>query len=105
MVFVFFLVISFGLWYINSLSKEIETDIRYPVKYINLPKERVIEDDSPIKLNLSLKGPGYSVLKLKVSGVNGLVVIDLSKVIYKRVSETRPLNYFIVTSGLIKSLT
>jgi hypothetical protein len=104
-VFVFFLVLSFGFWYINSLGKEIEADIRYPVKYINMPKERVIAEDSPVRLNLSLKGPGYSVLKLKVSGSKSPVVIDLSKVNYKRVPDSKVLNYFIVTSGLIKSLT
>jgi hypothetical protein len=104
-VFVFFLILSFGFWYINSLGKEIEADIRYPVEYINIPKERVIAEDSPVRLNLSLKGPGYSVLKLKVSGSKAPVVIDLSKVNYKKVPESKIPNYFIVTSGLIKSLT
>jgi hypothetical protein len=104
-VFVFFLILSFGFWYINSLGKEIEADIRYPVEYINMPKERVIAEDSPVRLNLSLKGPGYSVLKLKVSGSKTPVVIDLSKVNYKKVPDSKILNYFIVTSGLIKSLT
>jgi len=104
-VFVFFLVLSFGFWYINSLGKEIEADIRYSIEYINMPKERVIADDSPVRLNLSLKGPGYSILKLKVSGSKSPVVIDLSQVNYKRVPDSKVLNYFIVTSGLIKSLT
>ena len=42
-VFAFFLFLSFGFWYLNSLGKEIEADIRYPVKYINIPKDRVID--------------------------------------------------------------
>lgn len=103
-VFAFFLVLSFGFWYINSLGKEIEADIRYFIEYINMPKERVIADDSPVRINLSLKGPGYSILKLKVSGSKSPVVIDLSQVNYKRVPDSKVLNYFIVTSGLIKSL-
>jgi hypothetical protein len=104
-VFVFFLFLSLGFWYINSLGKEIETDIRYPVKYINIPKERVIAEDTPVRLYLSLKGPGYSVLKLKVSGNKSPVVIDLSKVNYRRVPDSKNLNYYIVTSALIKSMT
>ena len=43
-VFTFFLFLSFGFWYLNSLGKEIEADLKYPVKYINLPKERLIAD-------------------------------------------------------------
>ena len=39
-VFAFFLFLSFGFWYLNSLGKEMEADIKYPVKYINIPKDR-----------------------------------------------------------------
>jgi hypothetical protein len=104
-VFAFFLFLSFVFWYLNSLGKEIEAGIRFPVKYTNLPKERVINEVQPVKLNLFLKGPGYSILKLKVSGNRTPVIIDISKVNYTRVPESKSLNYFIVTSGLVKSLT
>lgn len=103
-VFIFFLLLSFGLWYINSLGKEMEADIRYPAKYINVPRDRVISEDVPAKLNLSLKGPGYSVLKVKFSGNRPPVLIDLSKVSYRRIPESKKPDYYIVTSGLIKSL-
>ncbi|MCX6255403.1 MAG: hypothetical protein NTV31_13115 [Bacteroidia bacterium] len=104
-VFAFFLFLSFVFWYLNSLGKETEAGIRYPVKYINLPKERVIIEEPPVKLNLYLKGPGYSILKLKVSAKKTPVIIDISKVNYKRIPGSKELNYFIVTSGLTKSLT
>ncbi|MBK8883126.1 MAG: hypothetical protein IPN67_12310 [Bacteroidales bacterium] len=104
-VFAFFLVLSFGLWYINSLGKETEADIKYPVKYINIPKAREISEETAAKLSLSLKGPGYTVLKLKVSGKKPPVLIDLSKVSYRRVPESKASDYFIVTSVLVKSLT
>jgi hypothetical protein len=104
-VFAFFLFLSFVLWYLNSLGKEIEAGIKYPVRYTNIPKERVIIEESPGKLNLYLKGPGYSILKLKVSGKKPPVIIDISKVNYNRVPGSKSLNYFIVTSALTKSLT
>jgi hypothetical protein len=104
-VFAFFLLLSFILWYLNSIRKDIEADINYPVKYINIPKEKVIVEEPPVKLNLYLKGPGYSILKLRVSGRKAPVIIDISKVSYKRVPGSKSLNYFILTSGLTKSLT
>ena len=104
-VFAFFLFLSFIFWYLNSLGKEIEAGIRYPVKYTNLPKEKVITEEScQTDLNLFLKGPGYSILKLKISGNKAPVIIDISKVNYKRAPGGKALNYFIVTSGLTKSL-
>ena len=104
-VFAFFLFLSFIFWYLISLGKEIESDIRYPVKYINIPGDRVIVEESQVKLNLYLKGPGYSILKLKVSANRTPVIIDISRVNYMRVQGSRSLNYYIVTSGLNKSFT
>ncbi len=104
-VFAFFLFLSFGLWYINSLGKEVEADIKYSVKFVNVPKERIISEEAPSRLNFSLKGPGYTILKLKVSGKKPPVLIDLSKVTYKRVPESKNPDYFIVTTGLVKSMT
>jgi len=104
-VFAFFLFLSFGFWYINSLGKVMESEIRYPISYINLPKEKVISVDPTEKLNLYIKGQGFSILKLKVSGNRTPIVIDISKVSYKRVPGSKNLNYFIITSGLAKSIT
>ncbi len=103
-VFAFFLFLSFILWYMNSLGKEIEAGIKYPVKYINIPRERVINGDQPNELNLYLKGPGYSILKLKISDRKVPLIIDISKVSYKRATGDKTLNYYIITSGLAKSL-
>lgn len=103
-VFAFFLFLSFIFWYLNSLGKVMESGIRYPVRYINIPKERVIADEPTDKLNISLKGTGYSILKLKISGNRLPVSIDISKVNYKRVPGSKSLDYYIITSGIAKSL-
>jgi hypothetical protein len=103
-VFAFFLFLSFIFWYLNSLGKEMEAGIDYKVKFTNLPKERVIADNQASHLNLFIKGPGYSVLKLKISGHNAPVIIDISKVNYKRAPGDKALNYYIITSALTKSL-
>jgi hypothetical protein len=103
-VFVFFLLLSFIFWYLNSLGKEIEAGIKYPVKYTNLPKEKIINTEQPAELYLFLKGPGYSILKLKFSGEKAPVIIDISRVSYKRSPNSKAMDYYIVTSGLTKSL-
>ena len=100
-VFAFFLVLSFLLWYLNSLGKENEAGIKYHVKFKNLPKERIINEEQPDELNIFLKGPGYTILKLKLSGKKAPLIIDISKVNYKRTPGGKA---FIVTSGLAKSL-
>jgi hypothetical protein len=101
LVFAFFLLLSFVFWYLNSLGKDLETDIKYPVRYSNIPDNRTLTNNSPARLNLFLKGPGYSILRLKMSGRNTPVVIDFSKIRYKRVQNSKSNDYYIVASDLI----
>jgi hypothetical protein len=102
-VFAFFLVLSFVFWYLNALRKVIETDLRYPVQYINIPKNKTLSEELPGKLTLNLKGPGFSIIKLRISGNRAPLIIDFSKITYKRVPDTKLSEYYIVTGGLIKN--
>jgi hypothetical protein len=103
-VFAFFLLLSFVFWYLNELSKELEGTINYPVRYINPPKERIVTGELPGKLVMDLRGPGYTILKMKLSGSRAPVVIDFSKTTPKRLPGRSP-NYYLVTSGLIQSFS
>ena len=101
-VFTFFLLLAFVFWYLNSLEKDVEYNIKYPVRYINLPEERILSEDLPSRLDLYLKGPGYSILKLKLSGNRAPVILDVSAINYRRVPGSRTLNYYVVASELIR---
>jgi hypothetical protein len=103
-IFSFFLLLSFIFWYLNSLEKDVEYNIKYPVRYINLPEERVLSEDLPSKLDLYLKGPGYSIIKLKLSGNRAPIILDVSSINYRRVPGSRTLSYYVITSGLIPKL-
>jgi len=104
-VFAFFLFLSFLFWYLNALRKEIETDISYAVKYTNIPKGRVLTEKQAIRLNLFLKGTGYQIIKSNFSDKKSPVIIDVSKANYRRVPGSKSLDYYILTSGLVKSLS
>ena len=103
-VFTFFLLLSFVLWHLNYLGKETEADIRLPLKIVNIPNGRVLSGEIPPKVSITLKGTGFSIMKLKYPGNKASVTVDLSRVLYKRVPESKSPDYYIVTSGLSKSL-
>ncbi len=102
-IFAFFLVLSFVFWYLNSLGKDIEADIKYPVSYINIPGNKILSGGAPSRLNLFLKGSGYSILRLKISGTSKPVSVDFSRISYRRLQNSKPNDYFIVSSGLVQS--
>ena len=100
-VFAFFLLLSFIFWYLNSLGKAIQSDIRYPIRFINIPKYMKMSEDTPTKLNLVLQGTGFSMLKLKISGNRIPAQIDLTKVPYKSTWYDQSADYYIVTADLV----
>ncbi|MFZ2286158.1 MAG: YbbR-like domain-containing protein [Bacteroidales bacterium] len=101
-VFAFFLLLSFVFWYLNELSKDLKGTINYPVRYINPPKDRIVTGDLPDKLEMELRGPGYSILKVKLSGSRAPVVVDFSRMAPRRLPGTTP-QYYLMTAGLINS--
>lgn len=103
-VFAFFLFLSFIFWYLNTLRKEIEIDVRYPVRFINPPRDRIIANELPQKLIFNIKGRGFSIIRLKISGDRAPVIIDFSKVNYRRMPNTGQLEYYIVSSGLLPNI-
>ena len=99
-IFSFFLLFSFVLWCLNYLGKDIESELKAPVKFVNSPIEKTIAS-TPEYLDVSLKGIGYSIFKLKYSGKKDSVSVDFSKVAYGRVRNTVS-DYYILTSTLAK---
>ncbi len=104
MVFAFFLLLSFIFWYLNSLGKDLDTNIRYPVRYTNMPGDRGEAEDLPSRVYLYLNGPGYSILQMKVTGNSSPLTIDFSKVSYRPTRNSSSADYYILTSGLIQNL-
>jgi hypothetical protein len=104
LVFAFFLFLSFIFWYLNSLGKDLEADIKYPVSFVSSPRGRTLPEDLPSRLNLILKGPGYSILKLKISGSKTPLEIDFSRIGAKRYLSGKSTEYYIVTSDLVPNI-
>lgn len=100
-IFAFFLILAFIFWYLNSLGKEIKSDFRYPVSFINPPKGRVFSGDLVSKLSIELKGQGYALLKRKFSGTRVPLVVDFSRVTFRREPNSNPTKYFVLSTGLI----
>lgn len=103
LVFAFFLVLSFIFWYLNSLSKEMDITISYPVRYTSVPTGKTLSADLPASLLLVLKGHGYSIIKLKMSGKGHPLEINLSEISYYHTQDGRPDDNFIITAPLINS--
>jgi hypothetical protein len=102
-IFAFFLFLAFIFWYLNSLGKEIETDIRYSVRFINPPKGRVIPGNLQLKLMLEVRGQGYSLLRHKIGVDKSSLVVDLSKTPCRRIPDSDPPVYYLLSGSLVSN--
>ena len=65
--FLFFVVLSTAFWFVLSLGKQYETNVTYPVRYVNFPENKVLIGDVPDKLQLRIRAKGFSIIKSKLN--------------------------------------
>ena len=68
LVYFIFVILSSFLWFYRTLEDDFVSNINYPVRYQNLPKSKILIGSPPEKIQLRVKGNGYSILsnKLKI---------------------------------------
>jgi len=66
-VFLFFVVLSTIFWFLNRLEQEYTTEIRLPVRYINLPKDKILKNELPEFFSIEVNAHGYKLLEYKIS--------------------------------------
>ncbi|MDT8401197.1 MAG: CdaR family protein [Bacteroidales bacterium] len=99
-IFSFFLLLSFIFWYINALSKNISGKVDFPVRYINFPENLALVNELPDQLSLELEGPGYSVLRARISGNKTPLVIDVDNSGLSVKNNEAELEFFIRSNSL-----
>lgn len=65
-VFLVFVILATFFWLYRALDDVYVDDIRYPVKFENLPNNRILTTTPPKKISLRVRGIGYSILSKKL---------------------------------------
>lgn len=77
LVYLIFVGIATVFWFFNKLGNNFTTTISYPVRYANLPKNKVLVNDLPKNLKLNVNAYGYKLLIYKLSPAPYPVVINI----------------------------
>ncbi len=80
-IFFICLFIATSLWFLNSMEKEYNTSLSYPVKYVNPPDKLFLSNNPPQKLELNVQMHGFTLLRHKLSFSVSPVIIDLRTII------------------------
>ena len=61
-IFVFFLLLSFGFWLLQSLQQDYERRIELSLRYKNVPSEWILSGSNPEKISILLKDKGTTMM-------------------------------------------
>ena len=66
LTFLFFLLLAFGFWMLQSLQRPFEIGFPVPVYYTNIPKEIVLSNNIPAEVKITIRNKGTSLLKYTI---------------------------------------
>jgi hypothetical protein len=102
-VFTICLLIATVLWFLNALSKDYSTEIAYPVKFINPPRNQFVSGEMPSKLELKVEAHGFILFRHKLSLSFSPLVLNISDITKDLTSVSG--TYTIQTSNLINRIS
>ena len=85
LVYFFFLLLSVLFWFLTAMNKDYPTTISYPVRYIKFPEKKVLVNDIPDRLELSVNAGGYTLLKYKLRSYIDPIIFDVETFSLNRV--------------------
>ncbi|MEA3444119.1 MAG: YbbR-like domain-containing protein [Bacteroidota bacterium] len=104
LVYFVFVLIASVFWLLIALGKNYDTEILYPVRFANLPKDKVLINKLPQYLNLSVDAYGFTLLRYKVKRSILPIYIDMRKNNLFHV-QGKDNKYFLLTRYLTKQVS
>ncbi|HZL08942.1 MAG TPA: CdaR family protein [Prolixibacteraceae bacterium] len=86
-------VIATGFWFLNAMGKEYTVDLIAPIRYVNLPKNKTLANNLPEQFVLTIKAPGFTILRRKISFLFLPLVFDVNDLTNDRMIEGKRNNY------------
>ena len=71
-IYMFFVALATIFWFLNALSKEYTTTVNYPVTYSDFPAKKILSNELPSKLKLTVRAYGFDLLRYKLSFIQSI---------------------------------
>ena len=84
LTYMVFILIAVVIWYLNALSKEYTADLKFTVKYSDLPEDMVLANSPPDRLILTVSAQGFSLLKYRLGLVYAPVTLEANYTTMRR---------------------
>ncbi|NLO70378.1 MAG: YbbR-like domain-containing protein [Porphyromonadaceae bacterium] len=95
LIFLVFLMLAGGFWFVQSLDKQRETSIRIPVDYMGIPEDIEIESKLPKHISIRIRDEGIALLQYNKRKTIPLA-LDMDRVYYGK-------GEFVITADQLKN--
>jgi YbbR domain-containing protein len=72
------LILASLLWLVNAINRNYQYTLKIPVKFLNLPSDKIVVGEIPDKLDVTIKTSGLKLLLIKSRKLNSDLVIDFN---------------------------
>ena len=87
-IFLICVGIATSFWFLNALNKDYKVELSFPVKYTNLPKDKVLASNPPSHFILEVNAHGFSILRHKLSLSFSPLVFNVNEFTGKRMEQS-----------------
>ena len=105
MVFLVCLAIATVFWFLNALNKEYTVDLSFPVKYTNLPNNKILANSPPDHFTLKVNSYGFTILRHKLSMAFSPLVFNVNDFTGHRMESSENSKFRIGTRQFINRIS
>ncbi len=100
LIYLFFVGLATIFWFLNTLSKTYNTNIDYPVEFVNMPSNKVLVNELPKKIVLRVNAYGFDIIRYKIRAFFMTNTFDIEKYTNQRINKKSISEYTIYTADI-----
>lgn len=104
LTYLVFLLIAIVIWYANTLTKDYTTELKFNVKYIDLPEDKVLVSPPPNQLTLTIHAQGLIILKYKLGLIFYPISLEANLQTLRKNKSSKDGEYFITTQSVFDKI-
>ena len=99
LTYLVFLLIAIAIWYLDALSKDYTADMKFAVRYTDLPDDKVLTNTPPKYLTLTINAQGFTLLKYRMGLIFNPMTLEANYQTLRRKNNSPQGEYFLVTQS------
>lgn len=103
-IFLICVGIASTFWLLNALEKEYAVELTFPVRYTNMPDNKMLINDPPKQFVLNVRSGGFTLLRYKLSMAFSPLVFNVGEIGGEMISDKNQLRYAIQSKQYQKNM-